>query len=126
VTIVSFTGGAVLLAGFVWQESRARAPLMPLSIFRIRALAAANGISVLVSMIVGATILLLTLQLQDVDGLSPLSAGLAFLPLGVLVGAVAVLSARLASWLGLKPVLVTATALMAVGALLLTRVTATR
>jgi EmrB/QacA subfamily drug resistance transporter len=125
VTIVSFTGGAVLLAGFVWQESRARAPLMPLSIFRIRALAAANGISVLVSMIVGAAILLLTLQLQDVDGLSPLSAGLAFLPLGVLVGAVAVLSSRLASWLGLKPVLVTATALMAVGTLLLTRVTAT-
>ncbi|MGH3410326.1 MAG: MFS transporter, partial [Streptosporangiaceae bacterium] len=120
VTIVSFAAGVVLLAGFVWHESRAQAPLMPLSIFRIRALAAANGISVLVSMIVGAAILLLSLQLQDVDGLGPLSAGLAFLPLGVLVGAVAVLAPRLATRFGLKPVLVIATTLMAVGTLLLT------
>ncbi|MGH3237173.1 MAG: MFS transporter [Streptosporangiaceae bacterium] len=108
VTVVSCMAGVVLLTGFIWHENRARVPLMPLGIFRIRALAAANGVAVLVSMIMGAAVLLLSLQLQDVDGLSPLSAGLAFLPLGVLVGAVAVISPRLAMRFGLKPVLVQA------------------
>ncbi|MGH3180935.1 MAG: MFS transporter, partial [Streptosporangiaceae bacterium] len=100
VTVVSCMAVVVLLTGFIWHENRARVPLMPLGIFRIRALAAANGAAVLVSMIMGAAVLLLSLQLQDVDGLSPLSAGLAFLPLGVLVGAVAVISPRLAMRFG--------------------------
>jgi EmrB/QacA subfamily drug resistance transporter len=123
-TLMPFIAGVLLLAGFVWREDRARVPLLPLGIFRLRALTAANGVAVLVSMIMGATILLLSLQLQDVDGLSPLSAGLAFLPLGVLVGAVAIISPRLAGRFGLKPVLVTATTLMTLGTLLLVRVTA--
>ncbi len=50
---------------------------------------------------------MLSLQLQDVDGFSPLAAGLAFLPLGVLVGTVAVIAPRLAAYIGLKPVLIT-------------------
>jgi MFS family permease len=122
--LVPLTAGVLLLGGFVWCEDRARVPLLPLGIFRLRALTAANGTAVLVSMIMGATILLLSLQLQDVNGLSPLSAGLAFLPLGVLVGAVAVISPRLAGRFGLKPVLVTATTLMTLGTLLLARVSA--
>jgi EmrB/QacA subfamily drug resistance transporter len=123
-TLVPFMAGVALLAGFAWVESRARAPLLPLGIFRLRTLTAANSVAVLLSMIMGAAVLLLSLQLQDVEGLSPLSAGLAFLPLGALVGVVAVISPRLAGRLGLKPVIVTATALMTAGTLLLARVTA--
>jgi EmrB/QacA subfamily drug resistance transporter len=123
-TLIPFIAGIVLLAGFVWREDRATAPLMPLRIFRLRALSAANAVAVLVSMIMGTAVLLLSLQLQDVDGLGPLAAGLAFLPLGVLVGAVAIISPRLAGRVGLKPVLVTAAALMTLGTLLLARVTA--
>jgi EmrB/QacA subfamily drug resistance transporter len=123
-TLMPLIAGVLLLAGFVWREARAQVPLLPLGIFRLRALTAANGVAVLVSMIMGGTILLLSLQLQDVDGLSPLSAGLSFLPLGVLVGAVAIISPRLAGRFGLKQVLVTATTLMTLGTLLLVRVTA--
>lgn len=122
--VAPLAAGVVLLAGFVRLESRADSPLMPLRVFRLRALSAANGAAVLASMIIGASILMLSLLFQDVDGLTPLAAGLAFLPLGGLVGAVAVLAPRLAAWLGLKPVLVTGLALMTLGMLLLTRVTA--
>lgn len=124
-TVIPFTGGVVLLAGFVWRESRATSPLMPLRIFNLRALSAANVVAVLVSVIIGAAILMLSLQLQDVDGFGPLATGLAFLPLGLLVGAMAVIAPRLTGYLGLKPVLVTATALVTLGALLLARVTST-
>lgn len=123
-TVIPLAGGITLLAGFVWLEGRAGSPLMPLRVFRLRGLSAANGAAVLASMVIGACILMLSLQLQDVDGFSPLAAGLAFLPLGVLVGTVAVVAPRLAACLGLKPVLVAGTALMALGALLLARVTA--
>jgi EmrB/QacA subfamily drug resistance transporter len=123
-TLIPLTAGIVLLAGFGWLEDRAEAPLMPLRIFRLRALSAANGITVLVSMIMGAAVLLLSLQLQDVNGFSPLTTGLAFLPLGALVGAAATVSPRLAERFGLRPVLITAAALMTLGTLLLARVTA--
>jgi len=125
ITVIPVIAGVVLLAGFTWLEGRASSPLMPLRIFRLRALAAANTVAVLVSMIIGGSILMLSLQFQDVDGFSPLAAGLAFLPMGVLVGTVAVIAPRLAAYLGLKPLLVTATALMTLGTLLLARVTAT-
>jgi hypothetical protein len=45
--------GVLLLAGFVWREDRTRVPLLPLGIFRLRTLTAANGVAVLVSMIMG-------------------------------------------------------------------------
>lgn len=122
--VVPAGAGTIILAGFVWQENRARAPLMPLHVFRLRGLSAADALSVLASMIIGAAVLLLSLQLQDVDGFDPLSAGLAFLPLGMIVGAAAVISPRLVARFGRKPVLVGATLLMTVGVLLLARVTA--
>lgn len=123
-TVIPLAGGIVLLAGFAWLEGRADSPLMPLRVFRLRGLSAANGAAVLASMVMGACILMLSLQLQDVDGFSPLAAGLAFLPLGVLVGTVAAAAPRLAACLGLKPVLVAGIALMTLGAVLLARVTA--
>ncbi len=122
--VIPLACGVLMLAGFAWLESRASSPLMPLRVFRLRALSAANGVAVLASMMVGASILMLSLQFQDVDGFSPLAAGLAFLPLGVLVGTVAATAPRLAASLGLKPVLVAGTAVMTLGTLLLARVTA--
>jgi EmrB/QacA subfamily drug resistance transporter len=70
--------GALLLF-FVWWESRERAPLMPLGIFRNRMLTAANVVSLLQSGGIFGSFLLLTLYMQQVLGLSVLQTGVGFL-----------------------------------------------
>ena len=88
-TITELVGAAVLLAAFVVNERRSRNPLVPLSIFRIRGLAAADvtqlvGVAGFMSMF-----FFLTLYMQNVLGFSPLQTGAAYLPLaaGVVVSA---------------------------------------
>lgn len=41
-TFIILALGAILLTGFIFNESRAKHPLMPLSIFKIRSLTAGN------------------------------------------------------------------------------------
>lgn len=77
---------AILLAAFAAVETRlARSPLVPFAIFRSRRLAAGDLLSFLSVMPVMATWFFLTLYLQRVRGASPLEAGLAFLPMALMV-----------------------------------------
>jgi EmrB/QacA subfamily drug resistance transporter len=81
--------GLGLLVLFLVTEMRYRAPLVRLSIFRIRSLSAANGAMFLVAGGMFAMFYFAGLYVQIVLGYSPLTAGLAFLPvcLGIGVGA---------------------------------------
>jgi EmrB/QacA subfamily drug resistance transporter len=86
----------LLLIGFVIREATAAKPLLPLSIFRSRKLSAANIVQFM--MIAGMFGLLFfgTLYLQKVLGYSSLQAGLGYVPIALVIAAVAlVLSARL-------------------------------
>src|SRR5271154_4155960 len=81
-----FAGAAALLACFVVRERYARDPILPLSIFRVPGLAAANltgliGFAGMLSMFY-----FLTLYMQRVLGYSPIVAGAAYLPLTFGVG----------------------------------------
>jgi predicted MFS family arabinose efflux permease len=78
-----------LLAAFVFIESRSKAPLIRLSIFRSRNISGANGVMLLVIGGMYAFFFLVSLYVQQILGYSPLEAGLAFLPftLGIIVGA---------------------------------------
>jgi EmrB/QacA subfamily drug resistance transporter len=78
-----------LLAAFVAIEHRSAAPLMRLSIFRVRALAVADTALLLVASGMFGMFFFASLFVQDVLGYSPLHAGLAFLPVtaGIMVGA---------------------------------------
>jgi EmrB/QacA subfamily drug resistance transporter len=82
-TLGLLAAGAALLAAFVVVESRSRAPLVPLGLLRERAVATGN----LGQLINGAgfvgSFFALSLFLQTVMGLSPIQAGLAFVPMGV-------------------------------------------
>src|SRR5438876_2209352 len=80
---------AALLATFVWIETRSKAPLVRLGIFRNRSLTGANSAMVLVVSGMFAMFFFATLYVQEVLGYSPLKAGLAFLPVtaGIIVGA---------------------------------------
>ncbi len=81
--------GVALLVTFVWLESRSRAPLVRLSIFRIRSLATADAVMMLVASAMFGMFFFASLYVQNILGYSPLRAGLAFLPvsLGIIVGA---------------------------------------
>src|SRR6476661_2715139 len=86
----------VLLAVFLVIESRVSAPLMPLSLFKLRNVATANVVGVLWAAAMFAWFFLSALYLQLVLGYSPLEVGLGFLPTNLIMGALSVgLSARL-------------------------------
>jgi EmrB/QacA subfamily drug resistance transporter len=81
--------GALLLIGFVLLESRSTAPLVKLSIFRIRSIATANTAMMLLASALFGMFFFVSLYAQNVLHYSPLTAGLAFLPLslGIVIGA---------------------------------------
>lgn len=81
---------AALLVSFVVREARAANPLMPLRIFRSRAVCAANIIQVLGVVGMFGTFFLGALYVQKVLHYNPLQIGFAFLPVSVLMGALSV------------------------------------
>ena len=89
----------------VW-ETRTKNPLMPLSIFRIRTLAGANVVALLLGASIFADFFILTQYVQYVLHYSPLKTGITFLATAGTVVVVAGLSQWLCTKIGVKPVLV--------------------
>ncbi len=80
-TIGSLVAGVILLAAFVFAESRVSQPLLPLRVVLDRA-RGGSYISVgLTGIAVFGIFLFLTYYLQAIKGYSPLTSGLAFLPM---------------------------------------------
>jgi EmrB/QacA subfamily drug resistance transporter len=77
-TLVLLGASGVLLAGFVAIETRSPWPLLPLRIFQLRTLSAANAIMAMVGAVTFAEFFLLTLYLQDVLRYSAVESGAAF------------------------------------------------
>jgi EmrB/QacA subfamily drug resistance transporter len=88
-TIGLLAASAAILALFIVIERRSRAPLMRLSIFRIRTLAVADIVLLLVASGLFGMFFFASLYVQEILGYSPLKAGLAFLPVtaGIIIGA---------------------------------------
>jgi MFS family permease len=87
--VVEALGGIGLLAAFGLHQQRwAAHPLIPPSIFRIRAVSSANAVMFLVGLGFFASPVLLSLALQNNHGYPPVAAGLAFVPgaVGLVVG----------------------------------------
>ena len=78
-TIGLLAGSVALILTFVVIELRSRAPLLPLRIFRLPTLAAANATMALVGAVAFSEFFVLSLYMQDVLHFSPLESGLAFL-----------------------------------------------
>ena len=79
-----------LLVAFIAVEARIRGPLVRLDIFKVRTLAVANLVLLLVAAGLFALFFFASLYVQRILGFSPIEAGLAFLPVtaGILVGSV--------------------------------------
>jgi EmrB/QacA subfamily drug resistance transporter len=106
---------AVLLLSVLVWETRVREPLMPLSIFRIRLLSAANLVALLQSGTIFSQFFVLTLYMQQVLHYSALQTGVYFL---ATAGTAIIFSApaqALTTRLGPKPVLVAGLVLLIAG-----------
>lgn len=87
-TLLPLLGGLAVLGLFVAVEARAKAPLMPLRVFRSRAVSAANVTMAVCGSASFATWFFMTVYAQNVLGYPPLQAGAALIPssLSVIVG----------------------------------------
>lgn len=124
-TITALVIAAVLLVAFLIIETRiATAPLVPLGLLKVPALAGANLAMLCVGGSMFAMWYFVSLYLQGVLGETPLEAGLAFLPasIAVIVGAQA--AARLVPRFGPRRLLLVAPLLIAAGLFWMSRVSA--
>jgi EmrB/QacA subfamily drug resistance transporter len=122
VAIGPIVGGIALLALFGVIESRiAAAPLVPFKELT-KPLQVANGIVVLFSAALFPMWFISSLYLQQVLGLSPLHAGLIFLPMALTIMVVASRAGKLVSLFGVRNVLGSGLIMMTAGMLLFTRV----
>jgi EmrB/QacA subfamily drug resistance transporter len=119
-----FAGGVVLLAAFVWWQSRAPMPLLPLHIVRDRNRAGCFLTMLLATIGMFGLFLFMTYYLQGILGYSPLKTGLGFLPLtaAIIVGSTQI-SARLLQHVAPRVLMVPGMVLSAAGLMVLTRMT---
>jgi len=75
----------LLLAAFVVIEGRHRQPLVPFSIFRMRTIRGANIVALLIGMSLFSMFFFISLYMQQVLGYSALKAGVAYLPLALVI-----------------------------------------
>ncbi|TDD06575.1 DHA2 family efflux MFS transporter permease subunit, partial [Nonomuraea diastatica] len=102
-----------LLAGFVWRQATAEAPLMPLRILRSRNVSGANLVQILTLSAMFAFQILVALYMQKVLGYGALETGLAMLPAALAIGGVSLfVSARLSTRFGERAVLLTGLVLL--------------
>jgi len=121
-TIAELAAAIALLILFVINEQRRVNALLPLSLFRIKGLAAAD----ITQMIAGAGFIsmffFLTLYMQNVLHFSPIQTGLAYLPVTAGVGMTSGITAKLPARTGTRPVIVTGSLIAAGGVYYLSRI----
>ncbi|HEU5027545.1 MAG TPA: MFS transporter [Spirillospora sp.] len=105
-TVGGLAGAVVILLAFLLNEQRGRNPLLPLSIFRIRGLGAADVAMLVAVAGIGSMFFFLSLYMENVLGYSPMKTGSAYLPLCFGVGIAAGISSQLLARIGTRPVMV--------------------
>jgi EmrB/QacA subfamily drug resistance transporter len=122
-TLALLAVAAILLGAFaVVQLKVATTPLMPFRLFRSRSVSGANAVMFLIGAAFFSMWYFLSLYLQNVLGYGALRAGLAFMPMGVVIVIGAQVAARLLARVGVRPVLLAGTLLAAGGFLWLAQI----
>lgn len=116
-----FALSILLLITFIWWESRADDPMMKLELFAIRNFSVANVLALATSFGMLGVFFPMTVYLQGALGLSPLEAGLAMLPNGLVLMFVAPTAGRLSDKIGARWILVAGLSLMALGIVVMIR-----
>jgi EmrB/QacA subfamily drug resistance transporter len=115
-------GGLALLAAFIVHERRSPNPMMPLSMFKSRQFTAANLVTFVVYAALGGVFFLLVAFLQISMGYTPIAAGAASLPVTALMLVFSPRSGALARRIGPRLPLTIGPLIIAVGLLLMMRI----
>jgi EmrB/QacA subfamily drug resistance transporter len=115
------TLGTLLISCFVVTELRSSAPLVPLGVLKKPSVIVPNAAIFLQSMVGIAWLYVLTLYLQEVLGHGALTAGLLFIPMTLASVIAAPVAGRLATRLGVRTTASLGLAMVAMGLLLMTR-----
>jgi EmrB/QacA subfamily drug resistance transporter len=119
----ALASSALLLVAFVVIERRAVEPLIPFDVFRVPALRAATVVTMFLGMSMFGVMSFLPLYGRTVMGLSATGSGRILIPLLLSMMFVSPVGARLVLKIGFRTVVTTGAALVALGTLLLTRLT---
>jgi EmrB/QacA subfamily drug resistance transporter len=125
VTVASFVAGALLLLGFVANELRAEQPITPLRLFASRERVGAYLARMLVVGAIFSMFFFLTQYLQGVEGYNPLKAGIAFLPMTLVMFSMVQVVPRLIGRIGGNALLIAGLTLALGGMAWLSRLTET-
>ncbi|SDD31689.1 drug resistance transporter, EmrB/QacA subfamily [Paenibacillus sp. UNCCL117] len=121
--IVLFSLSALFIALFIGIETKAKEPMLPLHLFKIRVIAFGNMAGFFMSAGMFGAIAFIPLFAQDVMGVSPTYAGYILIPLMLSVVVTTTIGGRLMSKVSYRAILVPSMALMAMGLGLLGRMT---
>ena len=105
-SLLFFGIAIVLLVFFVMNELRAKHPLMPMSIFKIRNVAGANLIQLTVAASLFSVFFFTTLYVQEILGYSPVKTGVSFLALPIVIAICATNAPHLIKRIGFRPILI--------------------
>lgn len=121
-TLVLLGAALVLMAVFLTIEARVAAPLMPLTLFRLRSVAVSNVVGVLWAAAMFAWFFISALYMQLVLGYSAMQVGLAFLPANLIMAAFSLgLSAKIVMRFGIRAPLAGGLLIAALGLALFAR-----
>lgn len=116
--LAALTVGVIALLLFPLREWRASHPMVPLDIFASRDFSASNLATLAVYFAFTGSLLFLTLDLQQVEGYTPLEAGLATLPITALILLISPRMGGLMHRFGARPFMTAGPAVVAAGFLL--------
>jgi EmrB/QacA subfamily drug resistance transporter len=120
-TLALLAASLSLVVAFVVIELRSRAPLLPLRIFRLPTLAAANTTMALVGAVAFSEFFVLSLYMQDVLQYSALQSGVAFVAFAATVVIASNVAQVVVGRIGVRPALTGGLIASAVSVALLTR-----
>jgi EmrB/QacA subfamily drug resistance transporter len=121
--VASLTATIILLGAFVVIEARSRVALVPLRIFRNPGRSGAYLVMLCLGTAMFGLFFFLTLFMEDIWGYSALRTGVAYLPMVTMIMAMALASSQLVARIGVRPVVLAASAISAGGMFWLSRIT---
>lgn len=111
----ALAAGVLVTAGFAWRELRARAPMLPMQLFRSRAFSAGNTVIFFLWASALGSVFFMAQFLQDGLHYGPLAAGLRLMPWGATTVVIPQLTGRLITRLGERPFLLAGMGLQTAG-----------
>jgi EmrB/QacA subfamily drug resistance transporter len=114
-TVGALAVGAVAAAGFIVWQGRARAPMLPMRLFRSRAFSAGNAATFFLNASMTGAVFLMPQFLQVAAGQGPLGAGLRLSPWGVAPFLIAPRAGALADRIGERSLVVAGLVLQVAG-----------